>query len=361
MRKYFGINKKDTTLFSMKKIFLSFIFLIFTSCNQCVVKYCVEGAPEFVMDSYKIREGKFSILEMEGEEICCLPCHYLLEYEDVIDEDDVLKIGIFHPFREDLVSYVNQIGAQVGYRVSQGKIHLPLLGAVLIKGLTLDQSREKIQMLYDNEVENIEVFIEYANRLHSNVELIGAVSVPEIPVNGRIRLFEVLSRAGVPPTANLFKSYIVRDQTLLSIDFYKLIHLGDMSQNIVMRPKDKIFIADPMESNVMVMGEVGYPQVIPVPHGFISLREAIVQAGGIPYTGDKRCIQVIRGNIVNPKIYRLSWNHIIHLPNQSLLLMPGDTVYISEKPITKWNRFIEQLLPSSLLFDLGIRTRGVFH
>jgi polysaccharide export outer membrane protein len=26
--------------------------------------------------------------------------------------------------------------------------------------------------------------------------------------------------------------------------------------------------------------------------------------------------------------------------------MPGDTVYVSEKPITAWNRFINQLLPS---------------
>jgi polysaccharide export outer membrane protein len=78
----------------------------------------------------------------------------------------------------------------------------------------------------------------------------------------------------------------------------------------------------------------------------MSLREALVSAGGIPFTGDKRHIQVIRGNLQCPKIYVLSWEHIVHLPNDSLLLMPGDTVYISEKPITQWNRFIEQLLPS---------------
>jgi polysaccharide biosynthesis/export protein len=342
-------------------LFVCIFLFVLCSCTTPPIKYCVEGSPEFVMDSYKIREGKFSILAMEGEEICPFPCHFLYEYEDIIDEDDILKIAIYHPHRDDLVAYVNQIGETVGYRVSQGQIHLPGLGSVPIKGLTLDQGREKIQSLYDNQVDNIEVFIEYANRLHSNVELIGAVGIAQIPVNGRIRLYEVLSKAGIPPNANLFKSYVIRDQTLLAIDLYKLIHEGDMSQNIVMRPKDKIFIADPMESNVMVMGEVGCPKVIPVPQGFISLREAIVAAGGIPFTGDKRCIQVIRGNIINPKIYRLSWNHIIHLPNQSLLLMPGDTVYISEKPITKWNRFIDQLLPSSLLIDLCVRSRGLFN
>jgi polysaccharide export outer membrane protein len=85
----------------------------------------------------------------------------------------------------------------------------------------------------------------------------------------------------------------------------------------------------------------------------MSLREALVSAGGIPFTGDRQNIQVIRGNLQCPKIYVLAWEHIVHLPNDSLLLMPGDTVYVSEKPITQWNRFIEQLLPSFQGFMMG--------
>ncbi|MCH9626781.1 MAG: hypothetical protein S4CHLAM2_04090 [Chlamydiales bacterium] len=340
--------------------FLLFL-LILCACNPCKYDYCMEGAQEFVLDSYQIAQGKSSILELEGECVDCLPCLYLMEYDDLIDEDDVLKIALFHPTRKDLVDSVNSIGSSVGYRVVNGCIHLPGLDPVCVCGLTLDEARAHIQALYTQEISNVNVFLEYAGRLHSKVELIGAVKVPEVPINGRIRLYEVLSLAGVPPDANYFKSYVVREGEILPIDLYKLVHQGDMSQNIVMRPKDKVFIANPMASTVTVLGEVGLAQIIPVPSGSISLREAIAAAGGIPFTGDKRCIQVIRGNIVNPKIYKLSWNHITYLPNNSLLLMPGDTVYISEKPITKWNRFIEQLLPSSLLIDLGIKTRGVFH
>ena len=126
-----------------------------------------------------------------------------------------------------------------------------------------------------------------------------------------------------------------------------------------MRPGDKIFIANAAAANIMIMGEVGIASVIPVPTGSISIRQALAAAGGIPFTGNKQCIQVIRGNAINPKIYRLSWNHITFLPNDSLLLMPGDTIYISETPITKWNRFINQLLPSSLLIDFGLKCKGV--
>ena len=319
----------------------------------------MEGAQEFVLDSYQIAQGKFSILELEGQEVWSLSSDYLQEYEDRIDEDDILSIALFHPTREDLVQSVQQVGATVGYRVVNGSINIPGLDSVHIQGLTLEEARNKLKSLYAKEIANVDIFLEYSQRFHSKVELTGAVKVSEIPINGRIRLYEVLSMASLDPSANLFKSYVVRDGKILPVDLVQLIQNGDMSQNIVMRPKDKIFIATPMASTITVLGEVSLAKIIPIPNGSISLREAIAAAGGIPFTGDKRCIQVIRGSIIKPKIYRLSWNHITYLPNDSLLLMPGDTVYISEKPITKWNRFIEQLLPSSLLIDLGIKTKGI--
>jgi polysaccharide export outer membrane protein len=126
----------------------------------------------------------------------------------------------------------------------------------------------------------------------------------------------------------------------------KLLKEGDMQQNIVMRGGDKIYIAEPSASSLMVMGEVIRERVVNLPTGSMSLRHALAEAGGIPFTGDKSYIQVIRGNIAKPKIYTLSWEHVIHLSNESLLLMPGDIVYVAAKPITEWNRFISQLLPS---------------
>lgn len=345
----------------LRRLLFFLIPCLFFSCSpRYKDQYCIEGAQEFVLDSYQISQGKFSILEMEGNEPAPLPPCYMYEYEDHIADDDVLTIALFHPTRQDLVQAVQAVGQTVGYRVTEGMVYLPLIEGVSVRGLSIESARKKIQERYREQISNVDIFIEYAQRLHSKVELTGAVRIPEVPINGRIRLYEVLAKAGVPPEANLFKSYVVRDGVALPIDLYQLLHLGDMSQNIVMRPKDKIFIADPMAATITVMGEVGLAQVIPVPHGSISLRQALAAAGGIPFTGDKRCILVIRGNILCPKIYRLSWNHITYLPNDSLLLMPGDTIYISETPITKWNRFIEQLLPSSLLIDLGVRTRGVF-
>lgn len=298
---------------------------------------------------------------MEGEEANELPCDIMEEYEDLIAEDDILNIVVYHPKRRDVMDSIQFVNDRVGFRVNKGKVDFPDLPPVEVAGLTLDEAKQKIEGEYRKHIQDIEVFLSYRSRLSKKVELTGDVSRPVIPVDGRIRLYEILALAQVPNDANFFKSYVVRDGQQLPIDLYKLMNLGDMCQNIVMRGGDKIFIASPSDSKVMVMGEVGRPQPVNLPYGFISLREALVAAGGIPFTGDRDCIQVIRGNLQSPKIYILSWEHIVHLPNDSLLLMPGDTVYVSEKPITQWNRFIEQLVPSFWGAQTAYGTYSIFN
>ena len=192
-----------------------------------------------------------------------------------------------------------------------GRIYLPDLGFIDLLGLTLDEAKEKIEKRFKKEIDDIDVFIAYKNRLIKKVELAGLVQVSSIPIDGKTRLFDIISIAKPAADANFFKSYIVRDNKALSVDLNKLIKEGDMTQNIIMRAGDKIYIAEGSSANLMVMGEVNRPTVIDLPTGYISIREALTKAGGIPYTGDKSYIQVIRGSIVNPKIYILNWQHVL--------------------------------------------------
>jgi len=331
---------------SVRFFFLLAAFFGLASCNGPYMGKDLFGADEFVLDSYKIREGKFSILELDGRECAELDEKCLEPYQDLIHEDDVLQIALYHPKRADIVGAVASIGNAVGYRVVEGHISLPDLAPIAVENLSLEEVRSKIEKRYREQIADMEVFVSYKDRMVRKVELAGMVELSSVPVDGKIRLFDVLSKAKVPPEANLFKSYLARDGQLLSVDFYKLLKEGDMTQNVVMRGGDKIYIAEPSAASLMVMGEVARERVVFLPHGSMSLRHALAEAGGIPYTGDRSYIQVIRGNICQPKIYTLSWEHVIHLPNDSLLLMPGDIVYVASKPITEWNRFISQLLPS---------------
>jgi len=331
----------------MKFVLAFFHLLLLASCSSPSFDYPVMGADEFVIDSYKIKQGKLAILEMEGYELEDLPESAMEEYKDVIAEDDILNLALFHPTRKDLVEAIQFINLTAGgFKVTKGLIDIPDIQPVAVAGLTLDEAREAIEVEFNKQIKDVEIFVTYRDRLIRKVELAGLVQTPTVPVDGKIRLYEVISKAHIAPEANLFMSYVVRDGKPLPIDLHQLINEGDMCQNIVMRGGDKIYIAASSDAKVMLMGEVGDPRAVNLPYGYISLREAIVKAEGIPFTGDRDRIQVIRGNLLCPKIYVLSWQHIIHLPNESLLLMPGDTVYVSAKAITEWNRFISQLFPS---------------
>lgn len=314
------------------------------------------------MDSYQIREGKFSILQLEGKSYSSLSPELLEEYKDTIQDGDVLKIYLYNPLRPDISSAVEAIGDSIGYRVIEGHIQLPDLDSVAVQGLTLEEARQKIQKLYSEQIKDIQIFLSYKDRTERKVELAGLVQAATIPVDGKIRLFEVLSKSHVPPSANLFKSYVIRDNQMVPVDLYKLLKEGDMQQNIVMRGGDKIYIAETCASTLMVLGEVGQEKVVDLPNGFMTLRQAIAEAKGIPFTGSRSYIQVIRGNIAHPKIYTLTWDHVIHLPSDSMLLIPGDIVYVAATPITEWNRFVSQILPTFIGVDLvtkGIKSIGV--
>lgn len=333
----------------MKVFFLFFICLItLTSCSRTYIGKDVLRADEFIADSYLIREGKMSILALEGKSISSLSPEMLEEYPDIIVEDDVLSIGVYLPGREDLSLAVAKYNNDIGYRVIRGAVLLPDAQEICVAGLSIDQARQKIKDYYENErnLHDIDVLIDYAERPQHKIEFIGDVAVSTIPVDGKLRLFDALSRARIAMNANLFMSYVIRNGIYLPVDINKLIKEGDMTQNIVMRGGDKVFIAPTGEATIMIMGEVGIPTAMPVTKGYISIKEALVYARGINITGNKLGILVIRGNVLNPKIYLLTWNQIIHLPNDSTLLMPGDTVYVTSTILADWNRFISQLLPS---------------
>src|SRR5262245_11467691 len=93
---------------------LFLLLLVTTSCASRCYDYPVMGADEFVCDSYKIRQGKLAILEMEGKEVGDLPCDAMFEYRDTIAEDDILNVVIYHPTRHDLMESFKFINSSVG-------------------------------------------------------------------------------------------------------------------------------------------------------------------------------------------------------------------------------------------------------
>jgi polysaccharide biosynthesis/export protein len=347
----------------MKAFFFSFaccFLVILHSCSETRPQgYDVFGPQDFVCESQIIRQGKTAIKELEGHQIVPLPADAFDEYEDLIAEDDVLTIAIYHPTRRDLMDSMQFVNQEMeGFRVINGQVSLPCIEPQYVLGLTIEQARRLLRERMREQIRDIDLFVSYKDRLSHRVEITGLAQKAYCPVNGRVRLYEILANVKLAPEANLFGSYVMRDGVQLDLDLYKLINEGDMCQNIVMKAGDKIFIANLYEHAAMVMGEVGAPRPIPLPYGSMSLREALVMARGIPFTGDKNHIYVIRGNLPTPKIYVISWEFMLHQTNDDLLIMPGDIVYVCQKPITQWNLFISQLQST---FNITLLGADIYH
>ncbi len=99
---------------------------------------------------------------------------------------------------------------------------------------------------------------------------------------------------------------------------------------------------------VYVFGEVNKPGFIPLNDQPLTIADAITQSGGLNVdSSDPTHIYVIRGSFTHPTIYWLNAG----TPDALLLaehfnLKPGDVLYISSAVITRWNRVLNQLLPT---------------
>lgn len=324
------------------------LLLLLASCatRPCSDLRCL-GPAEFAEESLIAGEGKFDIWQLEGKQAELVEGSHA-EFTDRIVEDDTLTVAVYHPSRADLMESITAVCNKInGFKVVEGFIHLPGFEKIFVKGLTLSEARDKIRAELREEIKNIDVFVVFRDRPQHKVEVSGMSVLSEMPVDGKTRLYEVIAKAKIPPQANLHSSYVLRDGQFVKVDFVKLIKNGDMCENIVMMPNDKVYIASPQDDSIIMMGEVKRTGLIPVLNGSMPLREALVLSGGIDtIRGDKRHIHVIRTNGECPKVFVLSWCELALRPTEEQLLIPGDIVYVSATPIAEWNKFLDQIKPT---------------
>jgi polysaccharide export outer membrane protein len=98
-----------------------------------------------------------------------------------------------------------------------------------------------------------------------------------------------------------------------------------------------------------VLGEALKAQSEVLQDGHLTLAQALGEAGGVtPETSNPRQIYVIRrGEQGNAQIYHLdAKSPIAYVLAAGFQLKPHDVVYVDPAPIVRWNRVINNLLPS---------------
>jgi protein involved in polysaccharide export with SLBB domain len=154
--------------------------------------------------------------------------------------------------------------------------------------------------------------------------------------------------------------YLVDHQGNIYLPLAGSIHVAGLSTDQVrtlvskklsrylQHPQVILRVTDYRSKKIYVMGEVLKPGFLPMNDHPLSITEALNMSGSIdPNAADPRHIYVIRGDILHPKIHWLN----VSSPTALLLgeqfeLQPNVVVIVSTAAVTRWNRFLNQLLPT---------------
>lgn len=113
-------------------------------------------------------------------------------------------------------------------------------------------------------------------------------------------------------------------------------------------PSLNVRVVEFRSRKVYVLGEVRRPGFIPLTDQALSVTDAITLTGGMdPNAADPSHIYVIRGAISRPNMYWLdAKSPEALLLAEHFFLMPNDILFVSSAPATRWNRVLNQLLPT---------------
>lgn len=213
-----------------------------------------------------------------------------------IGADDVLQIEFFgNP----------ELNRKV--RVQQdGGISLPLVGKLLLGGLSPVEAQERIASIYTEKglvrEPQVSIFVEELNSRGVYVQ--GAVENPGVyQLVGATRLLDAIGLAGgLSGNSNEragAKIYVLRSggegEERIEVDIHDLIDLGNLTLNIPLRPGDVVMVPHEETHRIYVSGAVESPgQVEFSSASGITVLQAITAAGGPTERANLKKVFVLR-------------------------------------------------------------------
>lgn len=275
-------------------------------------------------------------------------------YEYRIENGDVLSIIVWdHPELTAPFGSFNSAGEQGNVVREDGTIYYPFVGAVQAAGRTALEIRDELSVRLAKFIESPQLDVRVAAYRSQRFFVAGAVlqpgtfAVTDVPLT----LLDAINLAGgLDGEADLFDVRLTRGDMSTVVPLYELLFEGDLSKNYRVQHGDVIHVAPNERRQVFVLGEVLQPQSLPVTNRPLSLTQALATVGGIQESrADGRGVYVIRGTD-SPEtvdVYQLDISQAWALAlGDQFILEPRDVVYVTAAPITRWNRWVSNVLPS---------------
>jgi polysaccharide export outer membrane protein len=288
----------------------------------------------------------------------------LLNYktpEYKVGPGDTLLVTVFeHP---ELTAPGSQAELDANSRevLSDGTVFFPYIGKVQAAGKTVAQIREQLRMGLAPQYTEVKVDVKVLRYNSQRVLLAGAFKTPgsQSISNIPLSLVQAISTAGVDLNdANLAGLTLKRDGKEYVLDVDALNRTDSQLDKIYLKNGDYLHLNSNSPNKVYVLGEVVKPQVLSFSTSSLTLMEALGNSGGLsPESANGNAVYVIRAADTNGQaatVYHLNAEKpTAYVLARQFELEAQDVVFVGPANITRWNRYISNLLPSASVVATG--------
>lgn len=276
---------------------------------------------------------------------------------------DILSVTVWDHPELTIPAGEYRSAESAGYLVGpDSTIFFPYIGKTTAAGKTVDELRQALTRGLKTYIERPQVDVRVAAHRSQKVYVTGEVGAKPNTATGGVTqsgilpvtdvpltALEAINQAGGPtPEADLHRVILTRQSNTYTLDLQGLYETGVIDRNWVLQDGDLLYVSDRNLNKVFVFGEVKQPAGFLMVKGRMSLAEALGEAKGIDQaTANAAKVYVIRNTGSGPEIYRLdaSSADAMLLANH-FAMRPRDVVYVAATELTRWNRFIQQVLPT---------------
>ena len=271
------------------------------------------------------------------------------------------EISMDFPGRPELTAAGKQV---IG---PDGRVTLPLAGSIMVVDLTRSAAQKAIVTALTPYYTDLSVTVRVDKYSSNRVQVLGYVQHPgQILFEGTPTLLDAIGRAGliaptttnkgettnvgsgIPETCTIYRG----NSAAVSVNLRQLLLSGNDLADLRLRRNDKIYVPEPKESFVSVLGEVGKPGTVPLTPestltSILSLAGCCGEGGG--FNPEIHILQPSTG-----KDFKIKYNQIMTLAGQKeYTLHNGDVIIVPKTGLYKATWILQRISPVATMVSLA--------